>query len=220
MESNPKVAIWFHEYSGLRYLGKLLETGLMAADHVDATTGEMPDRESIAEIIGLIAMLLMTSIKVDQRNETVGSHSSARHILEEASDGLGRNRDIVTVIFKLFEEELERQSIGSGQDSSTDILTASIQFIYALSPILPGRVWPLLARGELLDIDGGGGRLSMILGRIELVTYRYDFLISCGYLFRALVEDCVKHAVLRKMILEQECLRKHSLRLFVLSLEL
>jgi nuclear pore complex protein Nup188 len=198
MESNPKVAIWFHEYSGLKYLGKLLETGLMAADHVDAITGEMADRESIAEIIGLFATLLLASTEIDRRNEVVDVHCSARQILEEASEGLGRNRDIVTVVFKLFEEELQRQSAGSGQDSSTDILTASIRFIYALTPILPGRVWPLLGRGELLDADGGGGRLSAVLGCIELVTYKYDFLVSCVYLFRALVEDCVKLAVLRK----------------------
>lgn len=196
MESNPKVAIWFYEYSGIKYLGRLLETGLMAADNIDALTGETVDRESIAEIIGLIATLLLTSTRLEQENDASGSHDAARQVLERASEDLGRSRDIVTVIFKLFEEEL--QLVGSGRDKSTDILTASIQFIYALTSVLPGRVWPLLGRGKLLDIDGVGGQLPVILGRIELVTHRYDFLVSCTYLFRALVEDTVKHAVLRK----------------------
>jgi nuclear pore complex protein Nup188 len=199
-DSGPKVAAWFQEYSGLKYMGKLLETALTAGDYVDATTGKPIDREYVAEIISLLATLLLATTQIGELNDNnAESHGNAYHILEEASDGLDRNRDIVTVVFKIFEEELQRQSSSLGSDVSMDVLVASIQFIFALVPILPGRVWPLLGRCELLDIDGRGGRLSAIIGRIEMVNCRYDFLISCTYLFYALVEDSVRHAVLRKV---------------------
>jgi nuclear pore complex protein Nup188 len=199
-DSGPKVAIWFQEYSGLKYMGKLLETSLTAGEYVDATTGEVADRETVAEMIGLFATLLLTSTKIEETGDSnIEPHASAYRILEEASGGLDHNRDIVAVIFKLFEEELQRQSAGSDSDASLDILVASVQFIYALVPVLPGRVWPLLGRGELLDIDGRGGKLSSILGRIEIVACRYDFLLSCTHLFHALVEDSVKHALIRKV---------------------
>ena len=199
-DSGPKVAQWFQEYSGLKYMGKLLETTLTGSDYVDATTGEVADRESVAEMIGLLATLLLTSTKIGELvDSNIEPHGSAYRILEDASDGLDRNRDIVTVIFKIFEEELERQSASLANDASSEIMVASIQFIYALVPVLPSRVWPLLGRSKLLEIDGQGGRLSSILARIEIVTCRYDFLLSCTHLFHALVEDSVRHALRRKI---------------------
>lgn len=198
-DSGPKVAIWFHEYSGLAYMGKLLETTLTASEYVDATTGDAADRETVAEMITLIATLLLTSTKIGEKaDNNTEPHASANQVLEQASEGLNRNRDIIAVIFKLFEEELQRQSTGLDKDASLDILVASIQFIYALVPVLPCRVWPLLGRSELLDIDGRGGKLSTILGRIEIVSCRYEFLLSCTHLFHALVEDSVTHSLLRK----------------------
>jgi len=199
-DSGPKVAQWFQDYSGLGYIGKLLETTLTASDYVDATTGEGADRECVAEMIGLLATLLLTSEKIEELGDgSIEMHASAKRILEDASDGLDRDRDIVGVIFKIFEEELERQSAGVENDASLDVLVASIQFIYALVPVLPSRVWPLLGRSKLLEIDGEGGRLSSILARIEVISCRYDFLISCTHLFHALAEDSVRHALRRRV---------------------
>ncbi len=199
-DSGPKVAQWFQEYSGLKYMGKLLETSLTASDYVDATMGEPVDGESVAEIIGLLATLLLTSTKIEESSDiNMEPHASAYRILEDASDGLDRNRDIVGVVFKIFEEELERQSASLDNDAPLDILVACVQFIYALVPVLPSRVWPLLGRSKLLDIDGQGGRLSSVLARVEIVSCRYDFLLSCIHLFHALVEDSVRHALRRKI---------------------
>lgn len=198
-ETGPKVAVWFHEYSGLKYMGKLLETALTAGEFVDATTSEVADRDSVIEIIGLFASLINSGCKLEKKTNGVIDPSGRTHrILEDASDGLSRNRDIVTVIFALFEEELQRQSEGVGQENGLELLVVSIQFIHALVPILPGRVWPLLGRSGLLDIDGRGGKLSSILGGVEIVISRYDFVLSCMHLLNALVEDTATNAVLRK----------------------
>lgn len=198
-EDGPKVAIWYHEYSALKYLGKLLETGLTSGNYIDATKGQQPNREDLTEIISLLATLIQTAVKMDKANGDVSAGSGvALRLLEEASDGLDRSRDIISVIFSLFEEELQRQSASTASDGTLDLLVAGVQFIHALMPILPGRVWPLLGRSGLLDQDGNVGRLSTILTGTELITSRYDFLISCTYLYQALVEDSVSHAVVRR----------------------
>ena len=91
-ESNPKVAYWFHHYSGFKYFGKLLETYLAAGDQIDATTGYVADHDSVTEIIALFATLLLG---VSRTKNTEDSKCEALRILEIASSGLGRNRDIL-----------------------------------------------------------------------------------------------------------------------------
>jgi nuclear pore complex protein Nup188 len=197
-DSGPKVAVWFHEYSGLRYFGKLLETSLTGSNIVDATTGEVADRESVAEIIGLLATLLLSASRICAVDANISdARGAACRILEEASDGLSRNRDIITVVFNIFKEELQRQAGASGV-YDLETLVACIQFIHAILPILPGRVWPVLGESGLLDLDGKGGRLASIVASTEIVSGHYEFLLSCAKLWDALVEDSVVNAVLRR----------------------
>ena len=91
---------------------------------MDGITGGTADRDSVADIIGTIAGLLLG----DQKAAEVSPDSAAnlkadayRH-LEIASSGMGQNRDIVTVIFDIFEEELQRQSTSFGSDVSLEVL--------------------------------------------------------------------------------------------------
>jgi nuclear pore complex protein Nup188 len=195
-ESNPKVAYWFHEYSGFKYFGKLLETFLSAGDQLDATTGRIVDRDSVGEIIGLFATLLLSISKASQNNPSL--KDEALRILEIASSGLGRNRDVTSVIFDIFEEELQKQSTSFGSEVPLEVLTSCVQFIHALTLVTPGRVWPLVSRSGLLETRSGVSMLASIVGSVELVSGRYDFLISCARLFEALVEDIVGNVVNRK----------------------
>ncbi|KAH8820040.1 nucleoporin-like protein [Xylogone sp. PMI_703] len=194
-ESGPKVALWFHEYSGLKYFGKLLETYLTAAEYFDATVGGPADSEAVAEIIGIFATTLLSI--TNSLEPGTESKDKAIQILEEASAGLHRNGDIITVVFSIFEEEIQRQSANIGSEA-LDILISCVQFIYALIPICPSRVWPLLSRSGLLDGSRDGDRISNIVDKVELVSGRYDLLLSCTFLYDSLVEDFVTRAVLRK----------------------
>lgn len=198
-DKSPKVAMWFHEYSGLKYLGKLLETGISGAEFVDAITGVPASSEDMIEIISMLTNLLQTCVRMSDESGAVGDADGAAHkILELASDGLDRNRDIVSVVFSIFEEELERQATASGNDSDLELLTACMHFLCALVSVLPGRVWPLIGRSGLLDQDGRVGRITSIISNVELLRTTYDFSISCVHLFDALVEDSAVYAVLRK----------------------
>jgi nuclear pore complex protein Nup188 len=195
-DSGPKVAFWFHQYHGLKYFGKLLETFLAASDEVDATTHKPVDRDSVSEIIEIIATLLLSIAK--SAHENPNSSEDARRILEIASSGLNRNRDIISVIFDIFEEELQNQSACSGSDVPLEVLISCLHFIHAMIPISPGRVWPLMSRTALLGLNRGNGKLPSIVESVELLSGRYGFLISCCRLYESLVEDFASNAIRRR----------------------
>ncbi|TVY82887.1 Nucleoporin [Lachnellula suecica] len=194
--NSPRVAFWFHQYSGLKYFGKLLETFLTASDSVDATTGSSVDRDSVVEMIDILASLLLSISRSSGTN--ANSKEDAQHVLETASSGLNRNRDIVTVVFDIFEEELQRQSTMSGSEVPLGVLVSCVHFIHAMIGTSPGQVYPLLSRSSLLGITRGEGRISTIVEGVELVSGRYDFLISCTRLYESLIEDIASNAIRRR----------------------
>jgi nuclear pore complex protein Nup188 len=194
-ESSPRVAHWFHSFSGFKYFGNLLETFMAASDHIDATIGDVADRDSVTEIISLFAVILLSLSKSENQ---IDAKNKAFEVLETASLGLGEERDIITVVFEIFEEELQKQSTYTGSDVPTELLVSCVQFIHGVIKVLPGRVWPLLGRSGLLNYGSGSGKLSSIVSGVELVSGRYDFLLSCTALYEALVEDFVTHAVVRR----------------------
>lgn len=195
-DSGPRVVFWYHKYSGLKYFGKLLETFLTASDLVDATTGMPVDGDSVVAIIDILATILHNTTKSSVSNPD--AKEDAQNILETASSGLSRNHDIITVVFDIFEEELQRQSTVSGSEVPLGILVSCVHFIHSLIPLSPGRVWPLLAQSGLLGVSRGGGRLSTIVEGVELVSGRYEFLLSCTRLYEALVDDIASNAIRRR----------------------
>jgi nuclear pore complex protein Nup188 len=190
-----RVAQWNHQYSGFKYLGKLLETFLAAAEEVDATTGKCADREAVTEIITFFAIALQGFSKCTSIDSPRGE---ALRILQIASSGLRRNRDITTVVFDIFEEELQRQSVNVGFEGPLDLLTSCVQFLHALISITPGRVWPFIGRSGLLELSHDSSKLSTIVSSIELVSGRYEFLLSCTRLYEELVQDIVVNRVSRR----------------------
>lgn len=193
-ESGPRVASWFHEFSGLAYLGKLLETYLAASDVVDATTGMPADSESVAEIIEMLAVLISGTDPITWTS----SEPPHERVLAEASSGLSHGRDITAVVFEIFQEELQTKSICSGSNVSLDVLVSCVHFIHAQIRLAPGHVWPLMARGGILDIGKGKARLPTIVEGIEVVSGRYELLLSFCHLFEALVDDFAVNAIRRR----------------------
>ncbi|KAI1007226.1 Nucleoporin [Podosphaera aphanis] len=195
-DNGPKVACWFHTYSALKYFGKLLETYLAASDQVDGTTGMSADSESVSEIIEILALLIQGI--TCSANSNIDSMDYANQVLEATSSGLNRNRDIITVIFDILEEELQCKSCCSGLDVPLQILVSCIHFVHAILPLAPHRVWPQLARSGIMGATRGGERLSIIVEGVEVLSGRFDFLISCSLLFESLLEDIAVNALRRK----------------------
>lgn len=197
--TKPPITSWLFVHSSLRYLSRLLTTGIVGVDRVETATQARVGLDTASDIVGLFATLLTASVRSARAsNGAFELTAAAQQILEQASDDVGHNQDIVTIVFDLFEQSLQRQRQQPGLGENLDLVVSCVQFMHALTAVLPNMVWPLLARSALLDIEGSGGSLLAIVAGTEIVAGRYDFLISCIRLFETLVDNAVTKTVVRK----------------------
>ncbi|MCJ1351437.1 MAG: hypothetical protein MMC33_001421 [Icmadophila ericetorum] len=192
------VILWYHQYSGLKYLGRRLEEAYMTKDRYREDTGGTAI-EVASEIIGLFTMMLASSTGLEEIEE--GARPDVRNalsILDHASSCLSGDQDIVTVIFGIFEEELHKQQLQQCGEPASELLVQCLHFTRALLHIVPGRVWPFLGRSSLLGLDGKESQLSAIVTGVEMAAGQYGFLLGCIRLFDALVEDALVNVVPRK----------------------
>ena len=186
-DSRPLVVMWYHRYSGLSFIGKILKL-CKNGEEVSFATPNTPSHVIINASVTLLSRLV-TSCTASHKQKTQPALNLAKSVLEDASDALERNEDIVSVIFELFEQELNDLRYRSAADRNLDVLTACIHFFRSTIPVLPGRVWPLLAKSALLDLDGTGGLLASVVGSLESSSGYYFFLQSCVELYQALVDE-------------------------------
>ncbi|KAL4869805.1 hypothetical protein BDV12DRAFT_72806 [Aspergillus spectabilis] len=189
-ESRPAVVMWQHRYSCLSYLGSWLEEW-----NENGGFSEAFGDDSVAETIWLFTDLLFATTN----NQTLNNDdSAAKSILEMASDGLSRQNDIVSLVFDIFERNLQDVGAKTGSESVLDSTIACLHFIRALITVLPSRVWPLLSRSSLLGADGKGGMMTAIISATEVTSGEYPFLMASVRLFEAVAEDAISRAVLRR----------------------
>lgn len=195
-EKKPLVVMWQHDYSGLAYLGRLLQSALIGDELLGYAQGALVTRDVVTAIIGLLKCLLMSACTTS--NRLAIRQEAARTILEGASDGLDRSQDIVYVIFEIFEQELQRPQQLSKDLGSTELLANCLQFMHAVLFVRPGQVWAFLGRSGLLGVNDSESKLTAIVSSLEMVTGHYDFLLGCIRLFEGLIEDTVVHSIARK----------------------
>lgn len=199
-QRKPLVVLWRHHYSCLKYLGRLLQRFAERKRKPIQLYGTENIRDIVPEIISLITALLVPTSSSKANGEVDSRAQDIAHtILEEASDGLERNQDIIAVVFAIFETELHRRPTASGDAESIEILIRCIHFTHALLRVLPGRVWPFIGRSGLLGLDGAECRLNAVVTANELPLGQYGFLIGCLKFFDALVEDALIHAQSRRV---------------------
>ena len=197
-ESKPFVIGWNHQYPGLAYMGQILKCASATSPSMGFSAVTISPIV-VAEVIHLISILLVSATK----SPSVGHErslplESAQSILGQASDGLDRNQDIISVIFEIFDDQLHKPQEDSPQGTSYDILIQCIHFTNALLLLMPDRVWPFLGRSGLLGIGQEEDQLSWVIAH-EMSTGRYGILLGCVRLYDALVEDAVSHGVSRKV---------------------
>lgn len=189
-EAQPYVVVWHHQHSTLAYLCQLLSTYPVGSSKVEYNTQSRAPCESVAEIIGLFADLLHSSL---QASEGVCSTELLDVLGLDAEGG----HDSANIILAIFEEELLYLCQQPSDEASLELLINCTHFLEAFIVIAPHRVWPWLARSRLLEGDGNGS-LATILISTEMVLGRYDFLIGCIRIYKALVKDSVERSVSRK----------------------
>jgi len=102
-DKKPFVVMWEHPHSTLRYLSQVLSTAPITSNRM--VVGELDSSASDlqTDIIELIATRLHASLSMTSKNSPQAVGIAAAHrVLEEASDSLDRNEDIVTLVATIF----------------------------------------------------------------------------------------------------------------------
>ena len=196
--TKPLVVMWRHEYSAFQYIGRALQHN-MEASGLQPGLGYGSTRETMSEIIGCLTTIL-ASVPYGELHswQLSEARDMASFVLEDTSDGLDGNEDVISLIFTIFEAELHRSQSSNREEDSNQLLVQCIQFTHALLSVLPGRVWPFLGRSGLLGLEGNESRLAAAVATSEMTSGSYDFLLGCIRLFDALIEDALTHVVSRK----------------------
>ncbi|KAI1368418.1 nucleoporin subcomplex protein binding to Pom34-domain-containing protein [Xylaria arbuscula] len=183
-----------YEHSALALLGKRLDLNL-GANRYDMTLGVLA-LDDVAEIISLFATLIRAEVLRASKSNGKGVYSPevALAIVGEASRALPRNKDIVSVVCDTMDVLLDSDQ----DDVGLGALVACVQFLHAILPICPGRVWSYMAKCALLQSQLQGGRLARIIGNLDLSDVQFDLLVSTVRLFSDLVDSAMTSSVQRK----------------------
>ncbi|GAP90039.2 putative Nup188p-like protein [Rosellinia necatrix] len=183
-----------YEHSALALLGKRLEMNL-ATNKYNMALGVLT-LDEIAEVVSLLATLVRTEVLRAPIPDGKAVHVSEAGlaIVAEASRALPRNKDVISVVCDTMDVLLDadHDSFGLGA------LVACVQFLHAVLPICPGRVWSYMAKCTLLPSQSQGGRLPRIIGNLDLSDVQFDLLISTIHLFSDLVDSAMASSVRRK----------------------
>lgn len=199
-ESKPLVVMWRYDYSVLGYAGKILQRASSPMSFSATASSSTSSEEAVCEIIGLLTVLISASNKQgSDADSQLEVQDVARSVLENASDGLDRNQDIVSVIFEIFENELYRHAGVSHEQMSRGVLLRCIQFIYALLPIMPDRVWPFLGRNNILGTSNMESQLGAVIASSEVLISHQEFLFGCIRVYDSLINYAISHAVSQKV---------------------
>ncbi len=187
------VVLLEYEHSTLALLGKRLEVNL-SPESISAKLGLLAPDE-VAETIGSLATLLrVESLKATDLDAAAEAGLS---ILREASRVLPRTKDIISVVCDTFDTFIQAD-LADLEEGNITVLTSCLQFLDAVLPLCPGRVWAYMPRCELLNSESRAGRLSSITANLDLHAERFDFLASAIKLFSDLVDSARNSAVQRK----------------------
>lgn len=186
-DSSPKVIRWQYEYSGLAYLGQLIELHYMGMLPTALSPFEEPGAV-VSEIIGMLATLLSTifqSLPDAPSREQARDHCNS--ILNEVNGHLNPEMDIVAYIFGIFEQELQSFRRRSISTFDLRILLSCIDFIITLTDVRPQLIWTNLNRTSLLGRQSSATIIPAVVTAVEIPLRCFDFLERCARLYTALV---------------------------------
>ncbi|GKT95482.1 hypothetical protein Ct61P_13332 [Colletotrichum tofieldiae] len=191
-----RVVLMEYEHSALALLGKRLEVQLAPETYRSELDAFQP--EETAETIALFATLLRAEVLKSEKQGLSGETSlkSGLDLLEEIGKHISGNKDLVAVVCETMDAYMQDEKATEGQGIA--VLNSCVQFLHAILPLCPTRVWSYLARCELLNSEAQAGKLAKITGNLDLVGDRYDLLLSAVRLFTSLIDSVKSSAVQRK----------------------
>ncbi|OTB20828.1 hypothetical protein K445DRAFT_313314 [Daldinia sp. EC12] len=183
-----------YEHSALALLGKRLDANLVANKY-NLELGELTKDET-AEAVSLLAILVRTGcVKTQKSNEgSSEAPETALAIVGEASRALSRTKDIISVVCDTLDLLLDTDP----ENNVLAAVAACLQFLHAVLPICPGRVWSYMSRCTILSNQSQGGRLARLVGNLDLSDIRLEFLMSAVRLFSDLIDSAMDSSVRRR----------------------
>ncbi|KAL2124006.1 hypothetical protein VTJ04DRAFT_371 [Mycothermus thermophilus] len=188
-----RVAKLEFEHSTLALLGKRLEVNLMP-DAFDSGLRLLGTDELVEAI-----SLLTTVVRVETLKSSKSDPDRGEKILAEMSRLLSPGRDIVGIICDTLDSVAEEE-LANLDGPMIAVLTSCVQFLYAVLPVRPGRVWAYMGRSALISSETRSGRLSRITATLDMFAERFDLLLSAIRLFSALVDNAMTSSVQRRMV--------------------
>ncbi|KAH8668373.1 nucleoporin subcomplex protein binding to Pom34-domain-containing protein [Xylariales sp. PMI_506] len=200
-----RIVLMEFEHSALALLGKRLEANL--TPNMYRLELGILSADEMSEIISLLAVLIRTETLKASRTGTPADVSEAGlAVIAEASRALPRTKDIISVVCEILDVFIEDDA-----DSSVlAVLTASLQFLDAILPLCPGRVWSYMARCAVLGSESRAGRLPKLVGNLELSSEQCGFLLTAIRLFANLIDSAMTSSVQRKVPLKNASRQKPS----------
>lgn len=191
-----RVVVMEYPHSTLSLLGRRLEINL-AKEGYRAEFG-MLQPDEVAEVIALFATLIaIENIKVSKEGGVSALVQAESDIMHETSKHISGGRDIITVVCDTMDYYMQDE-LAMSDDVAVSVLNSCVQFLDAVLQIQPSRVWSYLARSELLNSDSRAGKLTKITGNLDLMSDRFEFLVSSMRMFSALLRTASSSAVQRR----------------------
>ncbi|OQV09454.1 hypothetical protein CLAIMM_13574 [Cladophialophora immunda] len=187
-DASPKIIRWQYEFSGLAYMGQLLELRYMGLLVTALTPFEDPEAV-VSEIIGVLVTLLstiLTSTSYGHSADQMEQHCAS--ILDEASSNLSPETDVVVYIFDILEQELQAFRRRSASVFDCRVMTSCIHFVYVLTKIKPHLIWSNLSRTSLLGHHSASSPILSIVTVVEAPLRNFDFLEKCTDLYQSLIK--------------------------------
>ena len=196
-DGKPIVALWNYRYSALRFFGVVLQNTLELRSEFKIAPSHTLFELS-TEITGFLTTW-MNGLHLSAATTAQATDSlSVVRMLEEASDSLSRNQDVIAVIIDLLEGELYKQHSSSQDADSMRFIAWGLRFLSGLALVMPHRVWPFLGRSGLLGLHGTESRLIAVVTAAELPLGEFQTLLSSLDLFEALIEDTINNSVSKR----------------------
>ncbi|OAG38033.1 hypothetical protein AYO21_07755 [Fonsecaea monophora] len=193
-DTSPKVIRWQYEFSGLAYMGQLLELRYMGLLATALTPFEDPDAVT-SEIIGVLTTLLSTVLSgtfYGQSADQIEHHCTS--ILDEASSNLASDMDVVLYIFDILEQELQAFRRRSTSVFDCRVMASCLHFVSVLTKIKPHLIWSYLNRTSLLGHHSAPSPILNIVTVVEVPLRNFDFLEKCTELYRSLVNLALRES--------------------------
>jgi nuclear pore complex protein Nup188 len=183
----PLVVSWTMKYAPISYLVNLLSTAVPGSNSIIYSSMDTIHPDLIVDIIRLLATILQAA-HISAENEKSPIYSFAQEILKSRFADRENERDLITIVYEIFESNLQKQKAENEYLVTTDILSACLEFFHAMTNFAPLRIWPILVRSQLLNLDQGEAALETVIANSEVLKGDFSFLLRAVKLFNVLID--------------------------------